>query len=155
MFRRQFHRIQYLACVHAGSPYQTVVYTGLTPVVSTINAILSINGKTAAAGATITGTRFALVLNNGQVCARGPTFALEPFQRYSGRVQPLVVDSVELFGQGKPMLFRRPDSQVAGCSGMSMRFFVQHLPHFPRTLLSQTWIVHTGRPVTVTLAPES
>jgi hypothetical protein len=44
------------------------MYTGLTPVVSTIHAVLSINGKPAAAGASMTGKRFALVLNSGEVC---------------------------------------------------------------------------------------
>lgn len=51
----------------SGSPYQTAVYTGLTPIVSTIHAILSINGKPAAAGGSVTGKRFALVLNSGEV----------------------------------------------------------------------------------------
>ena len=45
-------------------PYLTTVYTGLTPEVSTIHAILSING--ASPNASITDSRFELVLNNGQ-----------------------------------------------------------------------------------------
>ena len=51
-------------------PYLTTVYTGLTPEVSTIHAILSING--ASPNASITDSRFELVLNNGQTwcCTR-------------------------------------------------------------------------------------
>ncbi len=47
-----------------GMPYLTTVYSGLTPEVSTIHAILSING--ASPNASITDSRFELVLNNGQ-----------------------------------------------------------------------------------------
>mmetsp|Transcript_1217 Transcript_1217/g.3601 ORF Transcript_1217/g.3601 Transcript_1217/m.3601 type:complete len:720 (+) Transcript_1217:142-2301(+) len=49
-----------------GSPYQTVVYKALTPVVSTIHAILTINGVPAAAGAPVTASRFTLTMNNQQ-----------------------------------------------------------------------------------------
>ena len=52
------------APVVRGMPYLTTVYSGLTPEVSTIHAILSING--ASPNATITDDRFELVLNNGQ-----------------------------------------------------------------------------------------
>ena len=48
-----------------GQPYQTVVYRSLAPVVSTVHAILTINGAAAVGGATVTGTRFVLGLNNG------------------------------------------------------------------------------------------
>ncbi len=47
-----------------GMPYLTTVYTGLTPEVTTIHAILSINGTSP--NATIPDNRFELVLNNGQ-----------------------------------------------------------------------------------------
>ena len=52
------------APVVRGMPYLTAVYSGLTPEVSTIHAILSING--ASPNATVTDDRFELVLNNGQ-----------------------------------------------------------------------------------------
>ena len=52
------------APVVRGMPYLTAVYTGLTPEVTTIHAILSINGTSP--NATITDNRFELVLNNGQ-----------------------------------------------------------------------------------------
>jgi endo-1,3(4)-beta-glucanase len=52
------------APVVRGMPYLTAVYNGLTPEVTTIHAILSINGTSP--NATITDDRFELVLNNGQ-----------------------------------------------------------------------------------------
>jgi endo-1,3(4)-beta-glucanase len=52
------------APVVRGMPYLTAVYGGLTPEVTTIHAILSINGTSP--NATITDDRFELVLNNGQ-----------------------------------------------------------------------------------------
>ena len=53
------------AILARGQPYQTVVYRALAPVVSTVHAILSINGAAAVAGAKVTGTRFVLHLNSG------------------------------------------------------------------------------------------
>ena len=47
-----------------GMPYVTAKYQGLTPVLSTIHAILSVNGIND--GSPISGTRFQLELNNGQ-----------------------------------------------------------------------------------------
>ena len=52
------------APVVRGMPYLTAVYDGLTPKVTTIHAILSINGTLP--NATITDNRFEFVLNNGQ-----------------------------------------------------------------------------------------
>ncbi len=46
-----------------GSPYITTKWSGLTPVITTAHAILSINGGT---GTSFTGTKFKFVLNNGQ-----------------------------------------------------------------------------------------
>ena len=48
-----------------GQPYQMVVYRGLAPVVSTVHAVLTINGAAAPPGRTVTGTRFVLGLNSG------------------------------------------------------------------------------------------
>jgi endo-1,3(4)-beta-glucanase len=47
-----------------GSPYMTMQYDNLTPVISTIHAIISVNGE--GAPRTITGTKFSLQMNNGQ-----------------------------------------------------------------------------------------
>ncbi len=47
-----------------GMPYLTASYDGLTPEVSTIHALLSINGNNV--NAEVTGDRFILELNNGQ-----------------------------------------------------------------------------------------
>lgn len=52
------------APVVRGMPYLTAVYSGLTPEVTTIHAIMSINGTSP--NATITDDRFEFVLNNGQ-----------------------------------------------------------------------------------------
>ncbi len=46
-----------------GSPYITTKWDGLTPVITTVHAILSINGATSS---TVTGTKFKIALNNGQ-----------------------------------------------------------------------------------------
>ena len=53
-----------LAPVVRGMPYLTAVYSNLTPEISTIHAVLSVNG--ANVNATMTGDRFVLALNNGQ-----------------------------------------------------------------------------------------
>ena len=47
-----------------GMPYLTAVYNNLTPEISTIHALLSVNGTNV--NATMTGDRFELALNNGQ-----------------------------------------------------------------------------------------
>lgn len=47
-----------------GMPYLTAYYNGLTPEISTIHAVLNING--AGVNASVTGNRFVLELNNGQ-----------------------------------------------------------------------------------------
>lgn len=52
------------APVVRGMPYLTAVYEGLTPQLSTIHAVLSVNGTNV--NATMTGERFELALNNGQ-----------------------------------------------------------------------------------------
>jgi len=54
-----------VAILVRGQPYQTVVYRGLAPVVSTVHAILTINGAAAAPERAVTGTRFVLGLNSG------------------------------------------------------------------------------------------
>jgi endo-1,3(4)-beta-glucanase len=46
-----------------GSPYITTKWDGLTPVITTVHAILSVNGAT---GTTFSGTKFKIALNNGQ-----------------------------------------------------------------------------------------
>jgi len=48
-----------------GSPYITMEYRGLTPIIQTIHAILSINGD-GTQNRRVTGTQFVLYLNNGQ-----------------------------------------------------------------------------------------
>jgi len=53
-----------LAPVVRGMPYLTTVYTNLTPQISTVHALLSVNGTNV--NATMTGDRFELALNNGQ-----------------------------------------------------------------------------------------
>lgn len=47
-----------------GMPYMTGIYNGLTPVISTIHSLLSVNGTNV--NATMTDDRFELALNNGQ-----------------------------------------------------------------------------------------
>ena len=47
-----------------GMPYTTLNYDGLTPVMSTIHAIMSVNGVSD--GSPVTDTRFEVELNNGQ-----------------------------------------------------------------------------------------
>lgn len=54
------------AVIARGQPYQTVLYRSLAPVLSTIHAVISINGANVAPGAVVSGTRFVLGLNNGQ-----------------------------------------------------------------------------------------
>jgi endo-1,3(4)-beta-glucanase len=49
-----------------GMAYVTMNYTGITPLLNTQNAILSINGSAVGATATVTGTKFKMILNNGQ-----------------------------------------------------------------------------------------
>ena len=56
-----------------GQPYQTVQYRSLAPVVSTVHAVLTVNGAAAVPGAAITGTRFVLGLNSGA------TWTVSPF----------------------------------------------------------------------------
>lgn len=53
-----------LSPVVRGMPYLTAVYSNLTPQLSTIHALLSVNGTNV--NATMTGDRFELALNNGQ-----------------------------------------------------------------------------------------
>jgi len=48
-----------------GQPYQTIEYRGLAPVVSTVHAVLTIDGAAAPPGTAVTGTRFVLELNSG------------------------------------------------------------------------------------------
>lgn len=53
------------AFIAKGSPYVTVKYAGLTPQINTQHAITNVNGTTSFP-ANITGTKFKIVLNNGQ-----------------------------------------------------------------------------------------
>ena len=53
------------AILMRGQPFQTVVYRGLTPVVSTAHAVLTVNGVAAPPGTAVTGTRFVLGLSSG------------------------------------------------------------------------------------------
>jgi endo-1,3(4)-beta-glucanase len=52
-----------IAPIVQGSPYITTKWDGLTPVITTAHAILSVNGAT---GTTFSGTKFKIALNNGQ-----------------------------------------------------------------------------------------
>jgi len=67
-----------------------VVYTGVTPVVSTIHAITAINGAPAAAGGSVTGKRFVLALNSGQVTlpATKKAHILPKLTRLHARIRP-------------------------------------------------------------------
>lgn len=56
-----------------GQPYQTVLYRSLVPVVSTVHAILTVNGAAAVPGTAFTGARFVLGLNSGA------TWTVSPF----------------------------------------------------------------------------
>jgi endoglucanase Acf2 len=47
-----------------GSPFVTMKYQSLTPLISTIHAIITVNGD--GAPRSITGTKFSLQMNNGQ-----------------------------------------------------------------------------------------
>jgi len=47
-----------------GSPYITALFSGVTPVITSITAIISVNGQPPSG--TVSGTRFEIVLNNGQ-----------------------------------------------------------------------------------------
>ena len=58
-----------------GQPYQTMLYRSLAPVVSTVRAILTINGAPAVAGAAVTGTRVVLGLNSGATWTVSPAFS--------------------------------------------------------------------------------
>ena len=53
------------AILARGQPYQTVVYRNLAPMISTVHAVLTINGAAATPGTAVTGTRFVLALNSG------------------------------------------------------------------------------------------
>lgn len=68
----------YHECNFTGSPYQTVVYKALTPVISTIHAILTINGIPAVEGAPVTASRFILTMNSQQVSTAHAKLGLLP-----------------------------------------------------------------------------
>ena len=53
------------AILMRGQPYQTVLFRALAPVISTVHAVLTINGAPAVPGAAVTAARFVLGLNNG------------------------------------------------------------------------------------------
>ena len=55
-----------VAHIVRGMAYVTMVYTTMTPLLVTQNAITAINGSAVGASGTFTGTKFKFVLNNGQ-----------------------------------------------------------------------------------------
>lgn len=57
---------KYESTLVSGMAFATAKYTTLTPSVSTVYAILTINSQTATSGLVTTSDRFVLVLNNGQ-----------------------------------------------------------------------------------------
>lgn len=138
----------------AGSPYQTVVYTGLTPVVSTARAITAINGVPAAAGAPVTGRRFVVTLK----------------QQPGGDTRAELHEASralwwDVSSEGRKNMGQGPRSTVnlalAGCHGCCSTMWHQHrqrdqaqlwsLPHVCSHLL-HTWSVNTSSPVTLMLA---
>jgi endo-1,3(4)-beta-glucanase len=54
------------ATIVRGAAYVTMNYSGVTPVVNTQNAILTMNGTAVGSTGTFTGTKFKVTLNNGQ-----------------------------------------------------------------------------------------
>lgn len=63
-----------------------MVYKALTPVVSTIHAILTINGVPAAAGAPVTASRFTLTMNNQQVSTAHAKLGMLPGRLFCAHI---------------------------------------------------------------------
>lgn len=121
-------------CGTVGSPYQAVAYSNLTPFISTVHTILSINGKPVAAGAIVKASRFELMCDNNQVPVGSEMVLMRLLASYSWNLH-------------KHVVYRK--SKIASSDGMLITS-LQSSRHPVNTILLfklQTWILYASQPL--------